>query len=394
MAAPRAHLAKFLVSESSRPRAVITGFSAAHARLNADSGAWLEYSSLRPPALRDLFDLENPCTEYSVPPMGQWWERFFSCGIIRALETAGLWRDEKLSIAPQRVGVCFSSSKGRPAQWETGASVFENSCDWALREVARRIGATGKMLCPVAACAGGAHAIAIGAQWSEDGLCDVVVCGAIEAELADLVLAGYKQLGALSESKIMRPFDKDRDGFVPSPGAAVLILENAETVGKRSSGVLGAIAGSSVMCDASSLTGLEPSGKPIMRAMENALARGSTPGANLSVDYVNAHGTATRMNDATEALALAGVLGADIPVSSTKSLTGHMLGAAGAVEAVLSLLAMQQNYAPPNLNLRSLDENCEINVIGEGGRETLIETAMSLSYGFGGHIGVLVFRKE
>ena len=375
----------------------MTAFCAAHARLDATSGAWLEYSHSNAPSLRAVFDLENPCAEYSVTQIGAWWERFFACGIIRALLTAGLWRDGTLTIAPERVGICFSSSKGRPAEWEkafgeTGASIFENSCDWALREIAAQTGATGKRICPVAACAGGSHAIAIGAQWIEDGLADVVICGAIEAELASLILAGYKQLGALSERKIMRSFDENRDGFVPSPGAGCLILENAETARKRGAGVLGIMAGSSLMCDASSLTGLDSSGQPIERAIEDALRKRSTPRMDYLVDYVNAHGTATRMNDATEARALNGVFGKDVAVSSTKSLTGHMLGAAGAVEAIFCLLAMQQNFAPPNLNLENRDASCEIDIVEESGRAMNIETAMSLSYGFGGHIGVLVFE--
>ena len=371
-------------------QAVITGFCAAHARLDAPQGAWLEYDSNDAPDLRALFDVENPCAKYSLCRDESWWERFFACGIIRALESAGLWREGKFLVAPERVGICFSSSKGRPAKWEKGASIFDNSCDWALREAVRTTRAEGKMLCPVAACASGAHAIAIGAQWIEDGQCDVVICGAIEAELAALILAGYQQLGALSKSQKMRPFDISRDGFVPAPGAGCLILENAEIARQRGAKSFGALVGSSLVCDATSLTGLEASGQSITRAMRQSLAKGSTP----FVDYVNAHGTATALNDAVEARAINEVLGENGAVSSTKSLTGHLLGAAGAVEAIVSLLAMQQNFAPPNLNLETRDENCEINVVENDGHAMKINKAMSLSYGFGGHIGVLIFEKK
>jgi 3-oxoacyl-(acyl-carrier-protein) synthase len=396
-----------------KTRALVTGFCAAHAQLNASRNAWREYSQGDAPGLSALFDgkisggKNSGEAGFPLAPDKAWWERFYACGIIGALETAGLWRENELMIDPCRVGISFSSSKGRPAQREKQAlqessffenSVFADSCDWALREIARITGACGKRACPVAACAGGSHAIALGAQWIEDGVCDVVVCGAIEAEIADLVLAGYKNLGALSARKIMRPFDVARDGFVPAPGAACLILESAASARKRGAKNYGAISGWSFWSDATSLTGLGHSGESIMRAMRNAAQRaarsGSTPDASvLDVGYINAHGTATKMNDEIEARAIDKIWGKRVPVSSTKPLTGHTLGAAGAIEAVLCLLAMQQSFAPPNLNLETQDANCEIEVL-KVGREIKIESAISLSYGFGGHIGVLLLEKD
>lgn len=376
-------------------KVVVTGFCAAHARLNAAQGAWVEYSSAATPDLRLLFDLTSS-QKYSweaSEPDELWWERFFSCGIIGALEAGGLWAQNELSVDPSRVGICFSSSKGRPARWEAAQSVlFTEGCDWALRALLGATRARGKRLCPVAACASGAHAIAIGAQWIEAGLCDVVLCGAIEPELASLVMAGYQSLGALSSKKVMRPFDRLRDGFVPAPGAACLILESEEGAEKRGAKVQGSVAGWSLLNDATSMTGLDQSGAAITRAIAEASANGNRRNTS-AVKYVNAHGTATRMNDEVEARAISQVLGRQVPVSSTKPLTGHMLGAAGAVEAVLCLLAMQQSFAPPNLNLQSRDESCEIDVLEEG-RTLEIDAALSLNYGFGGHIGVLVLEKE
>lgn len=401
------------------PRALVSGFCAAHAQFNTPLGAWWEYSHHDAPSLRDVFGFERASSRKkdsistdrnattAVQVQQAWWERFYACGIIGALETAGLWRENRLTIDPTRVGICFSSSKGQPARWEKNAAcdgsfginsffdnpVFAEHCDWALREIARATGATGKRACPVAACASGAHAIALSAQWIEDGACDVVLCGAIEAEIADLVLAGYKNLGALSTQKMMRPFDKARDGFVPAPGAACLILESETIAQKRKAQSFGVVSGWSLWSDASSLTGLEKSGEAIARAMQNALQRAARTGSTRSVDYVNAHGTATKMNDEIEARAIANVLGKDVPVSSTKPLTGHALGAAGAIEAVLCLLAMRQNFAPPNLNLEKQDAGCEIEIL-QTGSETTIEAAMSLSYGFGGQIGVLLLEQE
>ncbi len=399
-----------MATPTSNSRALVSGFCAAHAQMNAGRDAWREYSQSDIPELRALFDVQaQNQTDFITATNDAWWERFCTYGIIRALEEAGLWRKNRLTIDSARVGICFSSSKGQPALWEKslsqngsffdvsffdssvfGVSIFAEHCDWALRAIARATGATGKRACPVAACASGAHAIALGAQWIEDGVCDVVICGAIEAEIADLVLAGYKNLGALSVQKIMRPFDAARDGFVPAPGAACLILESENLAHKRGAKNFGVISGWSFLSDASSMTGLEKSGDSIARAMQDALHRaGSTP----SVDYVNAHGTATKMNDEIEARAIAKTLGAHTPTSSTKPVTGHTLGAAGAIEAVLCLIAMQQDFAPPNLNLEKQDADCKIEIL-QTGREAKIEAALSLSYGFGGHIGVLLLEKN
>lgn len=384
---------------SNFPKVVVTGFCAAHAHLGGEQNAWLEYSSTDAPELRQLFDVSSAQKYFAREkpgPDGFWPEKFFSSGVIGVLEASGLWAGDRLSVDPARVGICFSSSKGLPARWEKVQGISPaDGCDWALRALAELTRARGKRLCPVAACAGGAHAIAIGAQWIEAGLCDVVLCGAIEPELAELMVAGYRSLGALSSGGVMRPFDCERDGFVPSSGAACLVLESEGHARKRRAEIFGAVAGWSMLNDATSMTGLDPSGQTIARAISEASARRTrrkrrSAGA---MQYVNAHGTATRMNDEVEARAINLALGHRTPVSSTKPLTGHLLGAAGAVEAVLCLLAMQQSFVPPNLNLQRKDRSCNIDVV-ETGRSMEIDTALSLNYGFGGHIGVLVLEKE
>ena len=388
----------FVSANSSLPHVVVTGYCAAHEQHHDSGRNWLEHSASKPLDLRK-FSQQSPQTTSEFERLHHlWWERFFSCGIIGELVSCGLWQEERLSCEPERVGVCFSSSKGRPADWEThdvdfeisvfGDAFWGGTCDWALREILRLTGARGKRSCPVAACASGAHAIALAAQWITDGQCDVVICGAIEAELAPLILAGYRSLGALSTNRVMRPFDKARDGFVPATGGACLLLESETLARQRQARILAAVKGWSFLGDSTSLTGLEVSGNSISRAIGDALCRANVPG----VDYVNAHGTSTRMNDEIEARAIERTLGTVVPVSSTKPLTGHTLGAAGAIEAVLCLLAMQQGYAPPNLNLSRQDEACKINVL-QAGRETKIDTALSLSYGFGGHIGALLLER-
>lgn len=388
----------FVFANSSSSRVVVTGYCAAHEQHGPQGRNWLEYSSQTPLDVRNLFENSHPGESKIEKPEAAWWERFFSCGIIGELVSCGLWRENHLTVEPCRVGVCFSSSKGRPADWEISKTDFENSvfsdslfngtCDWALREVLRLTGAQGKRSCPVAACASGAHAIALAAQWIADGQCDVVICGAIEAELAPLILAGYRSLGALSTNRVMRPFDETRDGFVPATGGACLILESQATAEQRQASILAAVTGWSFLGDSTSLTGLEVSGNSISRAIEDTLRRAGVH----EVDYVNAHGTSTRMNDEIEARAIARALGVAVPVSSTKPLTGHTLGAAGAIEAVLCLLAMQQGYAPPNLNLSRQDKACKINVL-QAGHEAQLGTALSLSYGFGGHIGALLLER-
>ena len=388
----------FVSVDSSLPRVVVTGYCAAHEQHRAVGRNWLEHCARKPLDLRRFAQQSPQIPNEFEQLQSLWWERFFSCGIIGELVSCALWQNGHLAVDPERVGVCFSSSKGKPADWEARDADFENSvfgetfwggtCDWALREVLRLTGARGKRSCPVAACASGAHAIALAAQWIKDGLCDVVICGAVEAELAPLILAGYRSLGALSASRMMRPFDQARDGFVPATGGACLILENEATAKQRKAHVLAAVKGWSFLGDSTSLTGLEVSGTSISHAIEDSLRRAEVA----TVDYINAHGTSTRMNDEIEARAIERTLGTVVPVSSTKPLTGHTLGAAGAIEAVLCLLAMQQGYAPPNLNLYQQDEACKINVL-QAGRETKIDTALSLSYGFGGHIGALLLER-
>ena len=303
----------------------------------------------------------------------------------------------------ERSAVVFSSSKGDlfrldrdHANFLSGQEFSSSKIDlgWACDFAANKLGIGLRHESPVAACATGAHCIARGAQMIRWDQADWVLAGAVEASLTPLVMAGYRQLGALSKSGVMRPFDKRRDGFVPSEGIGALILENEETARTRGAKIYGYVTGWDMGADASSLTGLCPSGDSIARAIERALQRAGNP----QIDYINAHGTATPLNDLAESRAIEKVFGRSVPVSSTKPLTGHLLGAAGAVEAVLCLQAMRESWAPPTLNLEEADDDYALDYIpvtdDECGRDLPMKNVLSLNYGFGGHIGVLVISAE
>ncbi|HEX8235663.1 MAG TPA: beta-ketoacyl-[acyl-carrier-protein] synthase family protein [Abditibacteriaceae bacterium] len=306
----------------------------------------------------------------------------------------GLTDKNGLLLAPERVAVSFSSSKGELARWHSNDLHRDNAFlawtpDAAARAVSTRIGAMGATFAPVAACATGAHSLSVGAQHIQDGYADVVVAGAIEAGLTPLVMAGYAQLGALSKSGVMRPFDRRRDGFVPREGIALLVLESETSARARGAQVLGWLSGWSMHADATSMTAMSPAGDTIARAIEVALRRASCP----QIDYINVHGTATSLNDVVESRAIKSVFGNSVASSSTKALSGHWLGAAGALEAVLCLQSMREGFLPPTLNLEEPDDECDLDYVPNIGRDANINCALSLSYGFGGHIGALVLEK-
>lgn len=291
---------------------------------------------------------------------------------------------------PERVGLCFSSSKGRLGRWTVDSCCLDWTADVPGAEIARAFPIAGPYFSPNAACASGTHAIALGAQLIQDGRADMVIAGAEEPAVPGAVLAGYRQVGALSKSGLMRPFDRRRDGFVPNSGAAVLILENGDLAAERGAQVHGAITGWSLMADATHMTAMDVSGRTIAAAVRNALRMAGEP----AIDYVNAHGTATHLNDLTEARALRAVLPRDTSVSGTKGWTGHLLGAAGALEAVICLMAMRGSFAPSTLNLEEPDEECFLLHVPRAGLEKDIGACLTVNYGFGGHIGALVLERK
>ena len=268
----------------------------------------------------------------------------------------------------------------------------------AAAALAMRHGLHGQTYGVVSACAAGAHAIGAAMRMIGSGDADAVVCGGAEATLTPLATAAFAAMGATSESGISRPFDARRDGFVMGEGAAILVLEDADAAERRGAKVLAELLGYAATSDAHHLTAPDPSGREAARAIELALADAGV--APAEIDYVNAHGTSTPLNDRseTEALKLAlGEAAESVPVSSTKSAIGHLLGAAGAVEAVATVGALRRGVAPPTLGYGEPDEGLDLDYVpnrarplatasGNGGTR---RNAISNSFGFGGHNAVL-----
>ena len=270
--------------------------------------------------------------------------------------------------------------------------------DIAAGEVAMRFGACGPNFALVSACATGAHTIGEAAEIIRRGDAVACIAGGSEASITPLAVGAFSSMRALSQRNddpehASRPFDAGRDGFVVAEACAILILEEYEHAQRRSAPILAEVAGYGASADAYHLTAPEPTGRGAKRAMVRALEKaGAGPD---EVDYVNAHGTSTPMNDAAETSAIKQVLGEHahrIPVSSTKSMTGHALGAAGAMESVFSVMAIVDGRVPPTINYRDPDPECDLDYVSEGARLVRPRLVLNNSFGFGGHNACLAFR--
>ncbi|MDQ3724119.1 MAG: beta-ketoacyl-[acyl-carrier-protein] synthase family protein [Actinomycetota bacterium] len=263
----------------------------------------------------------------------------------------------------------------------------------AAGAIAMELGAHGPGFSVSSACATGSHAIGEAKRMLERGEADVVVAGGTEATITPLCIAAFKRLGALSREGVSRPFDARRDGFVMGEGAGVIIMERKEHAEARGAKILGYVAGYGASNDAFHMTQPDKEGRGAEKAMRAALSD-----AQATVDevgYINAHGTSTPFNDRIETRAIHSVFnGGSPPVSSTKSAIGHLLGAAGAVEAVAVVGALQRGLLPPTLNFESVDPDCDLDYVPDGPREAPgLTVAMSNSFGFGGQNACLVLRK-
>ena len=339
-------------------------------------------------------------------------DRFTQLAVAAATEAiAQVGWDDGIPHDPDRVGCVIGTGIGGLGSLEEQVGVLNErgatavsplSVPWmmgnaAAAAVAMRYGLHGQTYGVVSACAAGAHAIGNAMRMIRAGDADAVVCGGAEATLTPVAQAAFAAMGATSPTGISRPFDARRDGFVMGEGAGVLILASAAAAEARDAPVLGEVVGYAATSDAHHLTAPDPSGREAARAIE--LALGDAGVGPESVSYVNAHGTSTPLNDRSETDAIKQALGAEanrVPVSSTKSAIGHLLGAAGAVEAIATLGAMEREIVPPTLGYAEPDEGLDLDYVPNEARPLDASPngagrhiAISNSFGFGGHNAVL-----
>lgn len=265
--------------------------------------------------------------------------------------------------------------------------------------VAIQFGIKGPNLCIVTACATGAHSIGESLRIIQYGDADVMVAGGTEANLTPLTVGGFNAMRALSTrndapAKASRPFDKDRDGFVVGEGSGIVVMEDLEHAKKRGAKIYAEVVGYGYNGDAYHITAPCPDGDGFIRCMRMAMRDAAMPPD--AVNYINAHGTSTDLNDQTETIAIKEVFKEKayrIPVSSTKSMIGHLLGAAGAVEAIFTLLAMRDNICPPTTNYETPDPDCDLDYVPNSARSHPIDVGLSNSFGFGGTNSTLVFKR-
>lgn len=339
-------------------------------------------------------------------------DRFIQMGMIASHEAmldSGL---DINNIDSHRFGVIVSSGIGGLGSIEKNYQTGEKRgfdrvspffipmtiSNLAAGHIAIAYHAQGLCTCPVTACAGGTNAIGDAFRNIRDGYQDVMIAGGCEASVTPLGIGGFTSMKALSDAtdpnRASIPFDKERNGFVMGEGAGILILEELEHALNRSAHIYGEMTGYGVSCDAHHITAPLPNGEGGAYAMQNAL---DDAGISYDViDYINAHGTSTHLNDLCETEAIKSVFkehAYKLAVSSTKGHTGHCLGAAGGIEAVLSVLALKHNFIPPTLNYQVKDEECDLNVVPNIGVKKDLHYVMSNSLGFGGHNASIIFKE-
>lgn len=300
-----------------------------------------------------------------------------------------------LRILEEQHEVCLNKGPGRVSPFLIPMMI----ANMAAGVSAIQIGAKGPNSCTVTACAAGSNAIGDAFRTVQSGRVTAMVCGGTEAAITPLGFAGFCSCKALSTrnedpTHASRPFDRDRDGFVMGEGAGILLIEELEHAKARGAKIYAEIVGYGMTCDAYHMTAPVPDGNGAVRAMELALKD-----ANLNpdlVDYINAHGTSTPANDVTETKAIKKALGenaARVAISSTKSMTGHLLGGSGGIEAIATIMAIANDRVPPTINIENLDPECDLDYTPHLCRDRKIDIALSNSFGFGGHNVTLAFKK-
>ncbi len=329
---------------------------------------------------------------------------------IQAMEDAGLVVSDAMS---ERVGTSIGSGIGGIGQIEKNAEVIRTSgprkispffvpgsiINMIAGNLSIKYGFRGPNLAMVTACTSGTHNIGLGARLIERGDVDAMVVGGAEMATTPVGVGGFAAARALSTRNddpegASRPWDRDRDGFVLGDGAGVIVLEEYEHARARGAKIYAEVAGFGMSGDAYHMTSPPEDGHGALQAMRQAMADAQCDPA--SIDYINAHGTSTKAGDLAECTAVKSLMGsaaADVAVSSTKSMIGHLLGAAGAVEAIFSVLSLRDQVAPPTINLDNPDEGCDLNFVPHTAQEMQIDVALSNSFGFGGTNGSLLFRR-
>jgi len=340
-------------------------------------------------------------------------DRFVQFGIVVAREAIADSGLDLNAIDLNRAGVLVGSGIGGLATFEEQHSIYLEKgpsrispfmipmliVNMAAGEISIAIGFKGPNLCVATACASGNHALGEALKIIQRGNADIMLAGGAEGCITPMGFGGFCACKALSRRNhdpqgASRPFDKERDGFVIGEGAGILLLEEYEHAKKRGARIYCELAGYGMSGDAYHITAPDPTGDGAMRCMENALADAEVNGDE--IDYINAHGTSTPLNDKVETFAIKEVFGAHakkLMVSSTKSVTGHLLGAAGGVEAIACALALKEGIIPPTINYQYPDPECDLDYVPNTTRKKAITVAISNSLGFGGHNATIVLRK-
>ena len=407
-------------------RVVITGLGAVTPIGNDISQYWEGLSSGRNGVAGiTLFDASRHACRFAAevkgfdpsgwlePKEAKRWDRFCQFGVVAAKQAvahAGLTID---GANQHRVGVAIGSGVGGLLMMETQAQVLHERgpdrvspfCvpmmipNMATGLAAIALGAKGPSTAVATACAAGSNAIGDAFRLIQLGQADAMVCGGAESAITPLGVAGFASAKALSfrnddPATASRPFDAERNGFVIGEGAGVLVLESLEHAQARGATVLAEIVGYGMTCDAHHITAPSPGGVGGAEAIRLAIQDGRL--APEDVDYINAHGTSTPANDSNETSAIRSALGERaqrIPVSSTKSMTGHLLGGSGGIEAVAAVLAIQHQLVPPTINYQNPDPACDLDVVPNQARAAKVDVVLSNSFGFGGHNVCLAFRR-
>ena len=407
-------------------RVVVTGLGAVTPIGNNVADYWSGLTSGRNGvASISLFDASRHACRFAAevkdfdpagfiePKEAKRWDRYCKFGVVaakQALADAGL---EISAANAERIGVSIGSGVGGLLTMETQAHVLEGKGpgrvspftvpmmipNMATGLAAIALGAKGPSSAVATACAAGSNAIGDAFRLLQMGKADAMVCGGAESAITPLGVAGFASAKALSfrnddPATASRPFDRERDGFVIGEGSGVLVLETLSHAEARGATILAEIVGYGTTCDAHHITSPTPGGVGGAAAMRIAMEDGGLSAE--SIDYVNAHGTSTPANDSNETSAIKSALGhraGVIPVSSTKSMTGHLLGGSGGIEAVACVLALQHNVVPPTINYSNPDPDCDLDVVPNTAREHTLGTVLSNSFGFGGHNVCLAFQR-